>query len=74
MKRVGKQLLALLLAAVVLLCAAGCGGEKKNEKVQITMYLWDKSMSRDLTPWLEKQFPDIKFTFVVGYNTIAYYT
>ncbi|MGN0414741.1 MAG: extracellular solute-binding protein [Agathobacter sp.] len=31
-------------------------------------------MTKELTPWLEKQFPDIDFTFVVGYNTMAYYT
>lgn len=30
-------------------------------------------MSRELTPWLEEKFPDIDFTFVVGYNTMAYY-
>lgn len=38
------------------------------------MYLWDKSMTKTLTPWLEEQFPEYKFTFVVGYNTMAYYT
>lgn len=38
------------------------------------MYLWDKSMSKTLTPWLEEQFPEYKLTFVVGYNTMDYYT
>lgn len=74
MKKIGKQIIALLLAAATLLCVAGCAKQKKDEKTQITMYLWDKSMSKELTPWLEKQFPDIDFTFVVGYNTMAYYT
>ncbi|MGN1248672.1 MAG: 5'-nucleotidase C-terminal domain-containing protein, partial [Candidatus Spyradocola sp.] len=47
---------------------------EEGDKVEITMYLWDKNMTRNLTPWLEEQFPDISFTFVVGYNTMAYYT
>lgn len=74
MKKTVNHLIALLLAVATLLCAAGCAGQKMQENVKITMYLWDKSMSRELTPWLEKQFPDIDFTFVVGYNTMAYYT
>ncbi len=47
---------------------------KKDEKVQVTMYLWDKSMSKQLTPWLAEQFPDIDIAFVTGYNTMAYYS
>ncbi|MDD6880951.1 MAG: hypothetical protein PUE18_05190 [Firmicutes bacterium] len=31
-------------------------------------------MTKTFTPWLEEKFPDIKFTFVVGYNTMDYYT
>lgn len=38
------------------------------------MYLWDKSLSKQLTPWLEEKFPEIDFTFVVGYNTVDFYT
>ena len=41
---------------------------EQDDRVEITIYLWDKSLSKQLTPWLEKQFPDIKFTFVVGYE------
>ena len=30
------------------------------------MYLWDKSMCKELPPpWLEEQFPHMDFTFVV---------
>ncbi|MGN1409943.1 MAG: 5'-nucleotidase C-terminal domain-containing protein [Eubacteriales bacterium] len=72
-----KKLTAIVMALVMLLGTSGCAGLKnpiKSGKVEITMYLWDKSMTKELTPWLEKQFPDIRFTFVVGYNTMAYYT
>ena len=80
-----KRLLAGILMLVMLLGITGCGAEKteakpeektetRDDRVQITMYLWDKSMTKELTPWLEDQFPDIDFTFVVGYNTMAYYT
>lgn len=78
MNRIKTRLLAAALLCVLLLCFAGCA--KKDTpatepgKPEITMYLWDKSMSKELTPWLERQFPDIKFTFVVGYNNMAYYT
>lgn len=65
-----RRLLAFFLAAV-LLFLAGCGAaEQKNrssgQSVCLTMYLWDKSMTRELTPWLEEQFPEIEFTFVVA--------
>ena len=71
-----KRLLALTLALVMLLGISGCAAKQgtRQDKVEITMYLWDKSMTKELTPWLEKQFPDIRFTFVMGYNTMAYYT
>lgn len=75
--------MAAALILIMLFGIAGCTAMKagngsgntrlSGEKVQLTMYLWDKSMTRELTPWLEKQFPDIQFTFVVGYNTMAYY-
>ncbi|MGN0322960.1 MAG: extracellular solute-binding protein [Oliverpabstia sp.] len=67
-----KRIISTLM--IMLLGLTGCGTYKDNDKVEITMYLWDKSMTRELTPWLEKQFPDIKFTFVVGYNTMDFYT
>lgn len=69
-----KRIIAVLMVLVLLLGLAGCENKKDDGKVQITMYLWDKSMSREFTPWLEAKFPDIDFTFVVGYNTMDYYT
>lgn len=51
---------------------SGCTGG--SDRVQISMYLWDKSLSKQLTPWLEEKFPEIDFTFVVGYNTMDYYS
>lgn len=71
-----KKVIAVALAFMMLLGFTGCNKapESSGEKTEITMYLWDKSMTKALTPWLEEQFPDIKFTFVVGYNTMAYYT
>lgn len=71
-----KRLIAVLLAFVVLASVIGCetGKHKEKDQVEISMYLWDKSMSKELTPWLQEQFPDIDFTFVVGYNTMDYYT
>lgn len=71
-----KRFLAFLLSFCTLFSAAfalaGCSGN--NEKIKISMYLWDKSMTKTLTPWLEEQFPEYEFAFVVGYNTMAYYT
>ena len=59
-----------------LICVVGCVdiSEETKEKTEITMYLWDKSMAKNLTPWLEQQFPEYKFTFVVGYNSMDYYS
>ena len=45
-------------------------GDNSNK---ITMYLWDFSMTKELTPWLEKQFPDLDFEFIVGNNTMDFY-
>lgn len=67
-----RRLIAATMVLVMLLSLC-VTGRKKDDRVEITMYLWDKNMTRDLTPWLEEKFPDIKFTFVVGYNTMAYY-
>lgn len=69
-----KRLPAVFLIIVMLFSFTGCGQQKDNTKTEITMYLWDKSVSREFTPWLETKFPDIDFTFVVGYNTMDYYT
>ena len=71
-----------MLLAVVLIAAmlAGCAGQKENtenaekdEKISISMYMWDRSMFKELSVWLEKKFPDIEFTFVQSYNTMEYY-
>ncbi|MGN0700877.1 MAG: extracellular solute-binding protein [Oscillospiraceae bacterium] len=69
-----KRIIAAIMAAAMTLGIGGCKAGRDSGRVGITMYLWDKSMSRELTPWLEAQFPDIDFTFVVGYNTMDFYT
>ena len=69
-----KRIIGLLLTLAILFSFAGCNSSESSGKTKITMYLWDKSMSRQLTPWLEKEFPDIDFTFVVGYNSMDFYT
>ena len=76
-----KRLISLLLAfAMAATLLAGCTGqknsvtkEKENEKISITMFLWDRSMLKEFSPWLEEKFPDIEFTFVQSFNTIEYY-
>ena len=57
-----------------------CGGGKaesgkgsQNGRIQITFYLWDRSMMKELTPWLEQKFPEYEFNFIQGFNTMDYY-
>ena len=70
-----KRLIALITVLAVLLGAAGCAANKQEQaRVPITMYLWDKTMTKALSPWLAEQFPEIDFTFVVGYNTMDFYS
>lgn len=69
-----KRIIAALMAAAMMVCSAGCNSGEDSKRVGITMYLWDKALSKELTPWLEAKFPDIDFTFVVGYNTMDFYT
>ena len=69
-----KRIFAALMAFVMLLCLTACAKSEKTGNVEITMYLWDKTMTMELTPWLEQQFPDIDFTFVIGYNSMDFYT
>ena len=76
-RRIASLLLAVLLTAAML---TGCGAQAGStvqgtdgEKISISMYLWDRSMFKEFTPWLEQQFPDIEFTFVQSYNTMEYY-
>ena len=76
-----KRLISLLLVfAMAVSLLAGCTGQKtsvekkeENGKISITMFLWDRSMLKEFTPWLEEKFPDIEFTFVQSFNTIEYY-
>lgn len=69
-----KRIISVIIVMMMLFGLTGCENNKDNDKVKLTMYLWDKSMTRTLTPWLETQFPDIDFTFVIGYNTMDFYT
>lgn len=62
----------MLIVLAMLLGLSGCENSAVK-KVQITMYLWDKPMEKELTPWLEQKFPDIDFTFVAGYNSMDFY-
>ena len=76
-----RRIIALLLVAVLLAATlTGCAGGKKpaeqtvqNDKISISMYMWDRSMFKELSPWLEQKFPNIDFTFVQSYNTMEYY-
>lgn len=73
-----KLICLLLSASVTAGMFAGCADkntahEKNNGKIPISMYMWDRSMFKELSPWLEQKFPDIDFTFVQSYNTIEYY-
>ena len=70
-------LLALVLAAALL---TGCadmrdhaGQDEKDGRIAISMYMWDRSMFKEFTPWLEQKFPEIEFTFVQSYNSMDYY-
>lgn len=74
-----KRLISLLLVFVMILTTfAGCEMRKNNQagkdgKISISMYMWDRSMFKEFTPWLEQKFPDIEFTFIQSYNTMEYY-
>ena len=80
MKKLVFLLLAVVMAAALL---SGCAGQKntagqseksgQNDRIAISMYLWDRSMFKEFTPWLEQKFPDIDFTFIQSYNTMDYY-
>ncbi len=75
MKKFFCRLLAVLTAAALL---AGCSDaslvtKQSDGRISISMYMWDRSMFKMLTPWLEQKFPEIDFTFVQSYSTIDYY-
>ena len=70
----------LLVAILTIAVLSGCtGGEEpveraaQSDRISISMYMWDRSMFKQLSPWLEQKFPDIDFTFVQSYNTMEYY-
>ena len=70
-------LLALVLAAALLIGCADmrdhAGQDEKDGRIAISMYMWDRSMFKEFTPWLEQKFPEIDFTFVQSYNSMEYY-
>ena len=70
MKRFVALLLAVVMAAALF---AGCTGQKKDDRISISLYAWDRSMFKELTPWLEEKFPEINFTFIQSFNTMEYY-
>ena len=70
MKRFVALLLVVVMAAALF---AGCTGQKKDDRISISLYAWDRSMFKELTPWLEEKFPEINFTFIQGFNTMEYY-
>lgn len=69
-----KKILAVLMILLMLLGIAACGKKEKEDKTELTIYLWDKTMTKEFTPWLEQQFPNIDFTFIIGYNSMEFYT
>ena len=67
---------ALLAGVMALTVLSGCGQNAKKDndgRISISMYMWDRSMFKELSPWLEQKFPNIDFTFVQCYNTMEYY-
>lgn len=66
----------MLLACVMFaLMMTGCAGQNgtNDGRISVSMYMWDRSMFKELSPWLEEKFPNIDFTFVQSYNTMEYY-
>ena len=70
MKRFVALLLVVVMAAALF---AGCTGQKKDDRISISLYAWDRSMFKELTPCLEEKFPEINFTFIQSFNTMEYY-
>ncbi|MGN1351147.1 MAG: extracellular solute-binding protein [Anaerovoracaceae bacterium] len=76
-----KRILSLLLTVfMTVTMLAGCGNQngstdnkEQDGRISISMYMWDRSMFKEFTPWLEQKFPDIDFTFIQSYNTMEYY-
>ena len=71
-----KKWICLLLALVMTMgLLAGCAGTtgKKGDRISVSLYVWDRSMLKELTPWLEEKFPNVEFTFIQSFNTMEYY-
>ena len=71
-----KKWICLLLALVMTRgLLAGCAGTtgKKGDRISVSLYVWDRSMLKELTPWLEEKFPNVEFTFIQSFNTMEYY-
>ena len=68
-----KRICTVVFTILLMITMTACDFQKRESPTHITMYLWDKSMSKQLTPWLEEQFPNVDFTFLVGYNSISFY-
>lgn len=47
MKRFVALLLVVVMAAALF---AGCAGQKKDDRISISLYAWDRSMFKELTP------------------------
>lgn len=83
--RKGRWIGILLALCMTLTMLSGCGGKqgasapdakverKDGERISISLYAWDRSMFKELTPWLEEKFPEINFTFIQSFNTMEYY-
>ncbi|MGN0779449.1 MAG: 5'-nucleotidase C-terminal domain-containing protein [Aristaeellaceae bacterium] len=65
--------LLMTIMMLVLMMVPLTGHAAKEDRISITMFLWDRSMFKEYSPWLEEKFPDIDFTFVQSFNTMEYY-
>ena len=76
MRRMGRRLISMTLAAVMALTLlAGCGaGKTDSEDVDtITVYMWSTQMYESYAPYIQSQLPDVNIEFVVGNNDLDYY-
>lgn len=73
-----KKKMVLLMAAVLLLSAVGCGGlfssvKDTEKKEKVTIGLWGNELLEKYSQYLCDKFPDVEFTFVVTTNSLDYY-
>ena len=72
-----RMIILVALVIFMLISVGGCTNTdnlKKDERVHIQFYVWDKSMEKSLTPWLQEKFPEYDIEVVQGYNNMDYYT